>query len=145
MRAMPLPSGSFDAALSVAAIDHLNREGIERTLAEVSRVLRADGQFLMMVVNPDIWTKVALPFFHGHGYFGAKTYPERWRSQVTAAGLEVVEEGTQPASLYFLAEKRGPAKAGRYEGPAEPDTTGVRIRTPRRPQAPPDTDRGRDD
>ena len=48
--------------MSVAAIDHLNREGVERALSEVARVLRPDGQFLLMVVNPDIWTKVALPF-----------------------------------------------------------------------------------
>jgi len=41
--------------VSAAAIDHLNREGVERTLAEVSRVLRPDGQFLLMVVNPDVW------------------------------------------------------------------------------------------
>jgi hypothetical protein len=59
-----------------------------------------------MVVNPDIWTKVALPFLHGHGYFGGRAYPERWRAQLTAAGLDVVEEGTQPASLYFLTQKR---------------------------------------
>lgn len=114
MREMPFDDASFDGVVSVAAIDHLNREGIERTLAEVNRVLRPDGQFLMMVVNPDIWTRVALPFFHGHGYFGAKTYPERWRSQLIAAGLQVVEEGTQPATLYFLAEKRSPAEAGHY-------------------------------
>ena len=106
MREMPFEDASFDGVVSVAAIDHLNREGVERTLAEVTRVLRPDGQFLLMVVNPDIWTKVALPFLHGHGYFGGRAYPERWRAQLTAAGLDVVEEGTQPASLYFLTQKR---------------------------------------
>jgi hypothetical protein len=65
-----------------------------------------------MVVNPDIWTKIAMPFLHGHGYFGARAYPERWRSQLSAAGLEVVEEGTQPASLYFLAQKTSQARYG---------------------------------
>jgi len=92
--------------VSAAAIDHLNREGVERTLAEVSRVLRPDGQFLLMVVNPDVWVRVALPFLHGHGYFGAPSFPDRWRSQLAAAGLSVIEQGTQPATLYFLAEKR---------------------------------------
>ena len=109
MRAMPFADGSFDGVVSVAAIDHLNREGIARALAEVARVLRLDGQFLLEVVNPDIWTKVAFPFLHGHGYFGARTFPDRWRSNVTAAGLTVVEEGTQPAVLYFLTTKPGPA------------------------------------
>ena len=59
-----------------------------------------------MVVNPDVWTKVALPFHHGHGYFGVRSFPDRWRSQLTAAGLTVVEEGRQPSALYFLTEKK---------------------------------------
>ena len=105
MREMPFEDASFDGAVSVAAIDHLNREGVERALAEVARVLRPDGQFLLMVVHPDIWTKVAFPFLHGHGYFGAKTFPDRWRSQLVAAGLSVVEEGTEPATMYFLTQK----------------------------------------
>jgi len=106
MREMPLEDASFEAVVSVAAIDHLNREGVEHTLAEVSRVLRPDGQFLLMVVNPDIWTNIALPFLHAHGYFGAASVPDRWRSQLTAAGLSVVEQGTQPAVLYSITQKR---------------------------------------
>ncbi|HEY6617328.1 MAG TPA: hypothetical protein VIZ32_22530, partial [Vicinamibacterales bacterium] len=92
--------------------DHLNRDGVERTLAEVTRVLRPEGQFLLMVVNPDIWTRIAMPFLHGHGYFGGPAHPERWRSQLSAAGLEVVEEGTQPASLYFLTQKASQSRYG---------------------------------
>jgi SAM-dependent methyltransferase len=106
IREMPFADASFDGVVSVAAIDHLNKEGVERSLAEVRRVLRPDGQFLLMVVNPDIWTKVALPFLHGHGYFGAPAFPDRWRSQLTAAGLSVVEEGTQPSTLYFLTQRK---------------------------------------
>jgi SAM-dependent methyltransferase len=105
MRQMPFEDASFDAVVSVAAIDHLNKEGVARALAEVTRVIRPDGQFLLMVVNPDIWTKVALPFLHGHGYFGARAFPDRWRSQLTAAGLNVIEQGTQPSTLYFLTKK----------------------------------------
>jgi SAM-dependent methyltransferase len=118
MREMPFEDASFDGAVSVAAIDHLNREGVERALAEVARVLRPDGQFLLMVVHPDIWTKVAFPFLHGHGYFGAKTFPDRWRSQLAAAGLSVVEEGTQPATMYFLTQKlRDHGNAKTYTAP----------------------------
>ena len=112
MREMPFEDGSFDGVVSVAAIDHLNRDGVERTLAEVTRVLRPEGQFLLMVVNPDIWTRIAMPFLHGHGYFGGRAHPERWRSQLSAAGLEVVEEGTQPASLYFLTQKASQSRYG---------------------------------
>jgi SAM-dependent methyltransferase len=106
MRQMPFGDASFDGVVSVAAIDHLDKDGVERTLTEVARVLRPDGQFLLMVVNPDMWTKLALPFLHGHGYFGAPAFPNRWRSQLTNAGLSVVEEGTQPSTMYFLTEKK---------------------------------------
>ena len=106
MREMPLGDASLDAAVSAYAIDHLNREGIERSIAEVQRVLRPNGQFLLMVINPDAWIRIAYPFFVHHGYFGARTGPERWRSYLTKAGFEVVEQGTAPATLYFLARKR---------------------------------------
>jgi SAM-dependent methyltransferase len=107
MREMPFEDGSFDAAVSAYAIDHLGREDIQRTFTEVTRVLRPDGEFLLMVINPDAWVRVALPFLHGHGYFGAPSVPDRWRSQLTAAGLSVIEQGTEPATLYFLAKKIG--------------------------------------
>ena len=106
MREMPFDDASFDGVVSVAAIDHLNREGVERTLAEVTRVLRPEGQFLLMVVNPDIWTKIAMPFLHGHGYFGGRAYPERWRSQLSAAGLEC-RGGRDTASVALFSDSEG--------------------------------------
>ncbi len=106
MRAMPLGDDSFDAAVSAYAIDHLNREGIERSLSEIERVLRPNGQFLLMVINPDVWVRIAYPFFVHHGYFGGRTDHERWRSHLTTAGFEIVEHGTSPGTLYLLARKR---------------------------------------
>lgn len=103
MRAMPFAPATFDGAVSAFAIDHLNRPDVEKTLAEVARVLKPNGEFLLLVINQDGWVRTALPFFVHHGYFGGRAYPERWRSQLTAAGLVVVEEGTQPGTLYFLA------------------------------------------
>lgn len=103
MRAMPLGDDSIDAAVSAFAIDHLSRQGIERSLAEVQRVLRPNGQFLVMVINPDMWTRIAYPFLMHHGYFGPKTNHEHWRSHLTDAGFEVVEQGTTPGTLYLLA------------------------------------------
>lgn len=105
MRAMPFEDASFDAAVSAYAIDHLASADVARTFAEVHRVLKPNGELLLMVVNPDVWVRVALPFLHGHGYFGGRAFPERWRARLTAAGLRVVEEGTQPATLFFLARK----------------------------------------
>ncbi len=106
MRSMPLGDDSIDAAVSAYAIDHLSREGVERSLAEIQRVLRPNGEFLLMVINPDIWVRIAYPFFVHHGYFGGSADHERWRSYVTNAGLEVVELGTAPGTLYLLARKR---------------------------------------
>jgi SAM-dependent methyltransferase len=106
MRAMPLGDESVDAAVSAYAIDHLSSEGVERSLAEIQRVLRPNGQFLLMVINPDVWIRIAYPFFVHHGYFGPRTDHQRWRSHLTTAGFDVVEQGTTPGTLYLLARKR---------------------------------------
>ena len=106
MRAMPLDDDSLDAAVSAYAIDHLNQEGVRRSLAEIQRVLRPNGQFLLMVINPDVWIRTAYPFFVHHGYFGPRTDPQRWHSDLTSAGFEIVEQGTTPGTLYLLARKR---------------------------------------
>lgn len=105
MRSMPLESESFDAAVSASAIDHLNSEGIARALAEVARVLRPGGEFLLINANPDFWTRLAYPFFHGHTYYGRAPAVERWRKRLTTAGFNIVEQGTRPATLYFLCRK----------------------------------------
>jgi SAM-dependent methyltransferase len=106
LRDLPLDDDSFDAAVSAFVIDHLDRDGVERSLAEIARVLRPEGDFLLMVVNPDPWIRVAYPFFVHHGYFGGRTDHERWRVRLEEAGLSVVEMGTTPGTLYVLARKR---------------------------------------
>ncbi len=106
MREMPLDDDSLDAAVSAFAIDHLSRDGVQRSLAEIRRVVRPDGQFLLMVINPDIWIRVAYPFFVHHGYFGGRTDHQRWISFLTDAGFEVIEHGTAPGTLYLLARNR---------------------------------------
>ena len=106
-RQMPLPNDSFDGAVSSYVIDHLGREGAKRALAETHRVLRPQGEFLLMVINRDRWIAFAYPFLHGHGYFGqlpARTY---WINGLTAAGFEIAEDGTVPGTLYVLARKKG--------------------------------------
>lgn len=66
-----------------------------------------------MVVNPDGWTRLAYPLFLHHGYFGGATNHDFWRSSVAAAGFDVVELGTRPATLYVLARKSRPTAARR--------------------------------
>lgn len=113
MRAMPFEPATFDGAVSAFAIDHLRQPDVERTFAEMARVLKPGGEFLLLVINQDAWIRAALPFFVHHGYFGGRAYPDRWRAQLTAAGLTVVEEGTQPGTLYFLARNRAASTAAR--------------------------------
>ena len=105
MRAMPFEPGTFDGAVSAFAIDHLSRTDVETTFAEMARVLKPGGQFLLLVINQDAWVRTALPFFVHHGYFGGRAYPERWRSGLEGAGFTVLEQGTQPGTLYFLVGK----------------------------------------
>ena len=104
MRQMPLPNARFDAAVSAAAIDHLDREGIAKALSEIARVLQDQGEFLLIVLNVDGWVRLAYPMAH-HGYFGHSPSADAWRERLKDAGFRVVEEGTKPAMLYFLARK----------------------------------------
>lgn len=106
MRELPFETATFDAAVSVASIDHLNNEGVQRAMAEAARVVRPGGQFLLVVINIDGWVKVAYPLPHGHGgYFTREQHAERWRTALETAGFEVEEQGTRPATLYFLARR----------------------------------------
>jgi SAM-dependent methyltransferase len=103
MRNMPFESGSFDGVVSTYAIDHLDSAGRARALAEAERVLRPGGQFLVFIMNADAWTGFAAPWGllrHGHG----KLQPN-WRGDLQRAGLTVVEEGTLPATRWFLCRK----------------------------------------
>ena|SRR5688572_1361439 len=105
-RALPLESGSYDAAISLAAIDHLRRADIPKALAEAARVLKPRGEFLLMVVNVDGWAMFASPHAIGHH---PRADANRWRAMLVSAGFDVVEQGTQPAVLYFLTRKRDPS------------------------------------
>lgn len=109
MRAMPFDAGSYDGAVSVAAIDHLNRDGVQQTFAEITRVVKPGGDFLLMVINQDAWIRTAFPFLAHHGYFGGRANPDRWRDALTRAGFTVVETGTRPGTLWLLA--RTPMRA----------------------------------
>jgi SAM-dependent methyltransferase len=106
MRELPFPEASFDGVVSSFAIDHLRRSDVPRALREAARVLRPGGQILIMNVNVDGWVRVALPTPPGHGYFGSTQNIERWRTALGEAGFAVIEQGTQPGTIYFLGQKR---------------------------------------
>src|SRR5436190_16564745 len=50
MRKLPFERSAFDAIVSAYAIDHLNRQGINQSLAEAARVVKPGGDFLLMVI-----------------------------------------------------------------------------------------------
>jgi arsenite methyltransferase len=102
IRELPFEAGTFD---------HLNRDGIKRSLAEVRRVLKPGGDFLIGVINPDLWIRVAFPMLAEHGYFGQKPRPAFWADELTAAGFDVIETTTEPGGLYLLGRARGTAVA----------------------------------
>ena len=102
MRQIPAPDGSFDGVVSSYAIDHLNREGIERSLGEVRRVMRPGGEFLLMVIKADGWLKFAYGplLLHSRG-----VGPDFWKRKLEEAGLTVVEQGQTPGTAYYLCRK----------------------------------------
>jgi ubiquinone/menaquinone biosynthesis C-methylase UbiE len=102
MRQLPFEAAAFDGVVSTYAIDHLNREGIDLSLREASRVLKPGGHFLMMVIAKDPWLKLTF----GPLLLHSGTRPAAWwTSHLQAAGFQLVEQGTRPATLYFLARK----------------------------------------
>ncbi|HET9466902.1 MAG TPA: class I SAM-dependent methyltransferase [Vicinamibacterales bacterium] len=105
-RELPFETGSYDAAISLAAIDHVPRADIPKALSEAARVLKPDGEFLLMIVNVDGWARFASPHAIGHH---PRANADRWRTMLGAAGFDIVEQGTQPAMLYFLTRKRSPS------------------------------------
>ncbi len=105
LRDLPLEDESLDGAISAFVIDHMGRESRDKAFAEIHRVLRNDGQFLLVVVNPDVWIRTAWPFFVHHGYWGSSGSHDRWQSEVESAGFEVEERDTIPGALYVLARK----------------------------------------
>jgi SAM-dependent methyltransferase len=103
MRDMPFEDGEFDAVVSAYAIDHLGEDGKQKAVAEVARVLEPRGEFLLLIVNVDPWTWLFSP--HAIAHHPAPD-PARWRALLEQGGFVVDEEGTRPATLYFLATKR---------------------------------------
>jgi|SRR5580658_1252299 ubiquinone/menaquinone biosynthesis C-methylase UbiE len=102
MRQMPIQSATFDGVVSAYAIDHLNRDGRSKALAEANRVLKPGGQFLLMVIAKDLLVKLTWGPVFMHTRLPGR---DRWTGFLRDAGFEVVESGTRPATLYFLARK----------------------------------------
>jgi len=103
MRHMPFEASTFDAIVSAYAIDHLGFNGAKQSLAEAARVLKPDGEFLLMVITKDAWMNYLWgPLLMHAGMRGAGG----WTEMLNEAGFQVAERGTKPVTLYFLSRKR---------------------------------------
>jgi SAM-dependent methyltransferase len=117
MRKLPFANGEFAAVVSTYAIDHLPRKDIPAALEEVRRVVRTGGDFLLLVMNGDGWTRFVYgPLAAHHGY-GRST--DVWADWLAEAGFEVLEQGHPPATAYFLA-RAVPVAAPSGPAPALP-------------------------
>jgi SAM-dependent methyltransferase len=63
VRALPFPTGSFDAAYSIDVMEHLDAQGLERFFAEAARVLKPGGVFYLYSNTRErstLWPIIAL-------------------------------------------------------------------------------------
>lgn len=102
MRKLPFEPAAFDAIVSSYAIDHLNREGVNQSLAEAARVLKPGGDFLLMVIGKEPWVQFAFGPLLMHG---GPRGPAWWTQRLQEAGFQVLEQGTRPVTLYLLARR----------------------------------------
>lgn len=102
MRKLPFETASFDAAVSAYAMDHLNSEGIRQALGETARVVKPGGDFLLILIGKEPWGQFAFgPLLMHMGTRG----PAWWTARLQEARFQVLEQGTRPATLYFLARR----------------------------------------
>jgi SAM-dependent methyltransferase len=103
MRELPFGDGEFDAVVSSYAIDHLRRDERPKAIAEVARVLKPGGEFLLLIIHVDWRTWLVSPPLAHHPSQNA----EPWRALLRDHGFTVEEEGTPFTTLYLLARKQG--------------------------------------
>jgi SAM-dependent methyltransferase len=104
MRKLPFEPLTFDAIVSAYAMDHLNRAGSDKALAEAARVLKPGGDFLVMLIANEKWAKFAFGPLLSHGVFRGANW---WTTHIQQAGFQVAEQGTSPLTFYVLAKRNG--------------------------------------
>lgn len=102
MRKLPFEPAAFDAIVSAYAVDHLNWDGIHQALAEAARVVKPGGDFLLILIANDVWARFAFGPLLSHGGTRGAAW---WAARLQEAGFQILEEGTRPVTLYFLARR----------------------------------------
>ncbi|MCC6537109.1 MAG: class I SAM-dependent methyltransferase [Bryobacterales bacterium] len=102
MRKLPFEDASFDAVLSAYAIDHVGGQGARQALAEAARVLKPGGDFLLILVGNDGWTRFAYGPLLSHGGTRGIGW---WTDRAREAKLEVIEQGSSPATIFLLLRR----------------------------------------
>jgi SAM-dependent methyltransferase len=98
---MPFEDGTFHSAVSAHVIDHLGKYK-EQGLAEIRRVLKPGGKFLMVVSVPG-WALFAVA-----NVLSFRLTPKRvWREIAQRVGFSIRDEGTFNSAWYVLLESRG--------------------------------------
>jgi SAM-dependent methyltransferase len=102
MRQLPFPAETFDGIVTAYAVDHLNHDGIRSALTEARRVLKPQGQMLLIVTGGDFWMLYSFGplLIHSHG-----VPADFWPRNVRDAGFEIMEDGFAPFSRYVLARR----------------------------------------
>jgi SAM-dependent methyltransferase len=99
LTALPFPDASFDAAVSAHVIDHLKQH--KRTgLAEIRRVLKPGGRFLMVVWVPG-WATFSL----ANVFCFLLTSKAGWRRLAGDGGFTIRDEGTFNGMWFAVLER----------------------------------------
>ena len=101
MRQLPFPR-LVRRVVSAYAVDHVNREGLAKALAEAFRVVKPGGDLLLILISNDRWAKFAYGPMLTHGGTRGAAW---WTSRLQEAGFQVLEQGTQPVTLFLLARR----------------------------------------
>jgi 2-polyprenyl-6-hydroxyphenyl methylase/3-demethylubiquinone-9 3-methyltransferase len=94
-RRLPFADGSFDAVVAIEVIEHIPREGLGATLAEVLRVLRVGGTLVVIDKNAGSLDPVR-PYLPGMAVKWIDEARGRW---MYPAGAPVRERWFWPRSL----------------------------------------------
>ena len=100
-RSLPFDGEIFDAVVSSYAIDHLSPQEVPVALAEAYRVIRTGGEFLLMVIVPNLWTVVAFS-----PLILLKLPSRRYlRRVLQLAGFRLESEGSSRGAAWFLLQR----------------------------------------